>query len=182
MKLYQLTYIISPELSSEEAKNFSQEIDSLTLKKGKLIKPGSPSRRILAYPIKKQTTAYLTRSEFYLDPQEIENFKKEIKNRASERSEGEDENKVLIASKSKILRFLLLEKKILKKKPEKPRIKLPPQEGEESKLSSSAERSEAGDERSSATPFTTAREEKEPAPKKAELEKIGEKLEEILKE
>ena len=76
MKLYQLTYLISPELSSEEAKDFSQEIDSLILRKGKLIKPGGLSRRALAYPIKKQTAAYLTRSEFHLEPQEIENFKK----------------------------------------------------------------------------------------------------------
>lgn len=135
MKLYQLTYLISPELSSEEAESFSQEIDSLISKKGKLIKPRSPSRRVLAYPIKKQTAAYLTRSEFDLDPQEIENFKKEIK------------------TKSKILRFLLLEKKVPKVKPERPKIKpLPPKE------------------------------KKEPAPKKAELEKIEEKLEEILKE
>lgn len=132
MKLYQLTYLISP---SEEAESFSQEIDSLISKKGKLIKSRSPSRRNLAYPIKKQTVAYLARSEFHLDPQEIENFKKEIK------------------TKSKILRFLLLEKKVFKIKPEKPRIKP-----------------------------VSSKEKKEPAPKKAELEKIEEKLEEILKE
>jgi len=164
VKLYQLTYLISPELSFEEAKDFSQEIDSLILKKGKLIKPGGPSRRALAYPIKKQTAAYLTRSEFHLEPQEIENFKKEIKNRASERSEGEDENKVLIASKSKILRFLFLEKKI---PPEKPKTKLPPKP----ELLRRVEMNKVH-----------RQEEKEPASKKAELEKIGEKLEEILKE
>jgi ribosomal protein S6 len=134
MKLYQLTYLISPELNSEEAEGFSQEIDSLISKKGKLIKPAISSKRVLAYPIKKQTTAYLTRSEFHLDPQETESLKKEIK------------------TKSKILRFLLSEKKVHKIKPEKPRIKVPPKE------------------------------KKEPTPKKAELEKIGEKLEEILKE
>ena len=48
-------------------------------------------------------------------------------------------------------------------------------EGEESKLSSSAERSEAGDERSSATPFATAREGKHPdlifiTPEKKEIQ------------
>ena len=134
MKLYQLTYLISPELNSEEATDFSQEIDSLISKKGKIIKPAIPSKRILAYPIKKQTTAYLTRSEFHLDPQETENLKKEIE------------------TKSKILRFLLSEKKVHKIKPEKPRIKVAPKE------------------------------KKGPTPKKAELEKIGEKLEEILKE
>jgi len=134
MKLYQLTYLISPELSPEEAEGFSQEIDSLISKKGKLIKPAIPSKRVLAYPIKKQTAAYLTRSEFHLDPQEIEKFKEEIK------------------TKSKILRFLLLEKKVHKIKPERPKIKVAPKEKKES------------------------------APKKAELEKIEEKLEEILKE
>ena len=134
MKLYQLTYLISPELSPEEAEAFSQEIDSLISQKGKLIKPAIPSRRVLAYPIKKQTAAYLTRSEFHLDPQEIENFKEEIK------------------TKSKILRFLLLEKKVPKIKSERPKIKIAPKE------------------------------KREPAPKKAELEKIEEKLEEILKE
>lgn len=114
MKLYQLTYLISPELNPEEAKDFSQEIDSLISKKGKLIKPANPSRRDLAYPIKKQTAAYLTRSEFDLDPQEIENFKKEIK------------------EKGKILRFLLLEKKIPKVKPERPKVKfVPPKEKKE---------------------------------------------------
>ena len=134
MKLYQLTYLISPELNSEEATDFSQEIDSLISKKGKIIKPAISSKRILAYPIEKQTTAYLTRSEFHLDPQEIENFKKEIK------------------TKSKILRFLLSEKKVHKIKPERPKIKVAPKE------------------------------KREPIPKKAELEKIEEKLEEILKE
>ena len=134
MKLYQLTYLISPELSPEEAEGFSQEIDSLISKKGKLIKPAVPSKRVLAYPINKQTDAYLTRSEFDLDPQEIENFKKEIK------------------TKSKILRFLLSEKKVHKIKPERPKIKVAPKEKRES------------------------------VPKKAELEKIEEKLEEILKE
>ena len=134
MKLYQLTYLISPELNSEEATDFSQEIDSLISKKGKLIKPAIPSKKILAYPIKKQTTAYLTRAEFHLDPQETESFKKEIK------------------TKSKILRFLLSEKKVHKIKPERPKIKVAPKEKRES------------------------------IPKKAELEKIEEKLEEILKE
>ena len=132
MKLYQLTYLISSELNSEEVKDFSQEIDSIISKKGKLIKSTIPSRRVLSYPIKKQTAAYLTRSEFHLEPQEIEDLKKEIK------------------TKSKILRFLLLEKKIFKVKSKKPEIKLAPKG------------------------------KREPTSKKAELEKIEEKLEEIL--
>ena len=139
MKLYQLTYLISPELNPEEAKDFSQEIDSLISKKGKLIKPANPSRRDLAYPIKKQTAAYLTRSEFDLDPQEIENFKKEIK------------------EKGKILRFLLLEKKI-------PKVK------------------DKSADRRTKIKSVPPKEKKEPVSKKAELEKIEEELEEILKE
>ena len=134
MKLYELTYLISPDLSAEELKILQEKINSFIQEEnGKLQGLKSPVRRKLAYPIKNKSEAYFTALDFYLLPEKLETFEKKLK------------------KESKILRYVLLTKKLLKKTeiPQIiPEVKAPKVKKE----------------------------------KKVELEKIGEKLEEILGE
>ena len=94
MKLYELTYLISSNLSGEEAERFQEEITSLIQKQeGVLEKKERPVKKNLSYPIQKQEIAYLATIEFSLEPEKLNDLEKEIK------------------SKNQILRFLLLTKK-----------------------------------------------------------------------
>jgi len=132
MKSYELTYLISPDLSEEELKIFLEKIDSfLEEEGGKSEGLKLPIKKRLAYPIKKKNEGYFGILNFYLSPEKLENFEKKLK-------------KV-----PEILRYLLLRKGLLKKI-EIPRIR------------------------------PKAKAPKVKKEKKVELEKIEEKLEEIL--
>ncbi|KPJ56602.1 hypothetical protein AMJ49_04465 [Parcubacteria bacterium DG_74_2] len=115
MKLYELTYLISPNLSEEEAKSFQEDICSLIQKQeGALEKKETIIKKKLSYPIQKQETAYLATVEFRLDPEKLKDLEKELK------------------SKNQILRFLLLTKKISEiktiSKISKPKLKPKPKQ------------------------------------------------------
>jgi len=98
MKYYELNYLISPELSEQEAKQLQEKIISFIQKKeGVLEKEEKPVKKNLSYPIKKKETAYLACIGFHFQPQEIASLEKEIK------------------SENQILRFLLLKEKLPKK-------------------------------------------------------------------
>ena len=130
MKSYELTYLISPDLSPEEIKVFQEKIDSLLKEEGGRIEELKfPFRKKLAYPIKRRSEAYFGNLNFYLSPERLDNFEKKLK------------------KEPKILRYLILKKEV-PKKIEIPKIK----------------------------PKLIKKE------KKVELEKIEEKLEEILGE
>jgi small subunit ribosomal protein S6 len=93
MKLYELTYLISPELSEEELKNVREKINSLIQKgAGVLNEIKLPTKEKLAYPIKKQGEAFLIDLSFYLEPEKLGSLEKELK------------------SEKKILRYLILAK------------------------------------------------------------------------
>lgn len=93
MTLYELTYLISPELNEGEIKDFFQKIDSLVSKTGKVTKSESPRKITLVYPIQKKGEAFLATFEFQSLPQEADNLKKEL------------------AKEKDILRFLLIKKR-----------------------------------------------------------------------
>jgi small subunit ribosomal protein S6 len=134
MKLYELNYLISPDLSEEELKIFQEKINSnIQNEGGKLEKIKLPIRKKLAYLIKKKGGAYLVTSDFYFLPEKLENLEKKLK------------------AESNILRYLILTKEVLKK------IEIP-QIVPEAKVP------------------------KVKKEKKVELEKIDEKLKEILGE
>lgn len=100
MKKYELNYLISPEFSEEEAKEFQNKIASFFQEEeGVLNEEGSLIRIKLAYPIKKQTQAYLAVLSFQLKPEKLSNLEKKLK----------EENQ--------ILRYLLLIKKEIEIKP-----------------------------------------------------------------
>ena len=91
MKLYELTYLISPELSTEEASSLSENISSLIQEKEGALEGVMPLlKKQLAYPIKKKTSAYLASLNFEIEPKKLTEIKKEIE------------------LKKKILRYLLL--------------------------------------------------------------------------
>ena len=97
-KIYDLTYLISPELNENEAQQLAQQIEA-GLVESKIIKTETPRMIGLSYPIKKQATAFLANIIFETEPNKTE----EIKN--------------ILAKEEKILRFLLTSRKRLPEAP-----------------------------------------------------------------
>jgi small subunit ribosomal protein S6 len=95
MKFYELTYLISPELSEEELKSLREKISSLIQKEGGVLNEiNFPNKKSLFFPIKKQKEAFFADLNFYLEAEKLGNLEKELK------------------SEKKILRYLILTKKI----------------------------------------------------------------------
>ena len=80
MKLYEFTYLISPESSEDDLKTLQEKINSLIQNEGGILdEVAAPLKKDLAYPIKKQTSAYLTTLVFRLSSEKLENLEKKIK-------------------------------------------------------------------------------------------------------
>lgn len=109
MKPYEIAYLISSELSEEEARAFQNKIASLVKEEGGVLDEArTPLRKKLAYPIKKQEQAYLAFFNFKLSPEALANLEKKLK----------EENQ--------ILRYLIVYKKPIKPMKERVR-KIKPQ-------------------------------------------------------
>jgi small subunit ribosomal protein S6 len=104
MKSYEIAYLISSELSEEEARAFQSKITSLVKEEGGILDEARmPLRKKLAYAIKKQNQAYLAFFNFKLNPDALVNLEKKLK------------------AENQILRYLILIKKPIK--PMKERVK-----------------------------------------------------------
>lgn len=80
MKLYEITYLISPDLSEEELKGYQEKITSLIREEGGVLgEVNSAARKTLAYPIKKKRTAYLNTLSFQFEPERLESLEKKLK-------------------------------------------------------------------------------------------------------
>jgi len=117
MKLYELTYLISPEVSEEELKSLREKINSLIYQKGAgvLHEVKLPTKKKLGQLIKKQREAFLTNLSFYLEPDKLGNLEQQLK------------------SEKKILRYLILARPKIKiakvrKRPTKVIPKIPVKE------------------------------------------------------
>lgn len=98
MKSYEITYLISPDLSEEEAKTLQDKIISfLQAEEGILAEMNKAERKILSFPIKKKSSAFLSTGNFQLSPEKLEGFEKKLKEEVN------------------ILRYLILSKKSPKK-------------------------------------------------------------------
>jgi small subunit ribosomal protein S6 len=98
MRYYELTYLISPELSEKEIEELQKKISSLIeAEGGKVEKFNKPAKRKLRYPIKKKEEGYLATLYFYCLPQKLANLDEKFKKDSS------------------ILRYLILTKKTPKK-------------------------------------------------------------------
>ncbi|MEK7540857.1 MAG: 30S ribosomal protein S6 [Patescibacteria group bacterium] len=79
MKPYELTYIISSEITAEEAEAKAKDIESfIQEKEGVILKSEKPSPRTLAYPIKKQGSGFFSGLEFQLEPEHLDELKEKI--------------------------------------------------------------------------------------------------------
>jgi len=91
MRRYELSYLISPELSEGELKNTLQAVGNFVLEEGgKTERADDPAKRKLAYPIKGKAETFLATMYFELEPKNLKNLEKKIK------------------SKSQIIRYLIL--------------------------------------------------------------------------
>ena len=67
MKIYELTYVISPELSSTYAETLKQDVETfIKNKEGVVAASHRISMQTFAYPIKKQRSGYFAIAEFQL--------------------------------------------------------------------------------------------------------------------
>jgi len=80
MKLYELTYLISPNLSEEQLKIFQEKINFLIQQEqgilGRII---NITKKRLAYPIRKNIQAYLSTLSFQLNPENLASLEKKLK-------------------------------------------------------------------------------------------------------
>ena len=113
MKYYEITHLISSELSEEECKNLQKKLISLIQDEGGVLKEKFYStaeemliRKRLAYSIKKQDYAYFGVLNFQLNPGNLVNLEKKLK------------------AENQILRYLLINKLPAKKILEKRRREL----------------------------------------------------------
>ena len=105
MKTYQLAYLISIQDTEKDIEVLREKIKSLIQEgEGSIGKEVRPVRIKLAYPIKRNTDAFLADLTFLLEPKKLAAFEKELK------------------AQKEIIRYLLLIKP-LPKKPKKVRVK-----------------------------------------------------------
>jgi ribosomal protein S6 len=79
MKAYELTYILSPEITSEEAEAFAKEIESfVTSKEGIIVKQSNPVAKTLSYQIKKHASGFIGSIEFQLEPEALLELKQKV--------------------------------------------------------------------------------------------------------
>ena len=101
MKTYELTYIITPEITSEEAEAKAREIEAIVQnKEGIILGQINPVAKTLSYPVKKHASGFVGVLEFQLEPEKV----------------GEVEK--LLSKEEKINRHLLTIKKAVKARKE----------------------------------------------------------------
>jgi len=102
MKTYELTYIISPEMTPEEAETFGKEVESfIQNKEGAILNQLKPTAKILAYPIKNRASGFMGVLEFQADPEKMLELKEKIQ------------------KDGKVVRYTIVIKKISKKRKER---------------------------------------------------------------
>ncbi len=75
MRLYEINFLVKPELSQEELNLVQEKVTSLIKEaEGILVTEGKSAKKIVAYP----DTAYLATISFRLNPENIENLKKGV--------------------------------------------------------------------------------------------------------
>ncbi|MGD0576661.1 MAG: 30S ribosomal protein S6 [Candidatus Staskawiczbacteria bacterium] len=72
MKTYELSYIISPEITSEEAQTKAKEIESaVQSREGIILKQFNPVAKTLAFPIGKKASGFFGVLEFKVEPEKL---------------------------------------------------------------------------------------------------------------
>ena len=112
MKNYELTYLITPEIAEEQARELQNRIISLIQTEGGiLLEEKAILKRRLAYTLKHQGQAYLSTLIFQSAPEKLVNIEKTLK------------------SESQILRYLILavtaKKEVLTRRRMRPEVAFP---------------------------------------------------------
>lgn len=80
MKFYELTYLISPELTTKEAKKVQNKVqDILEELDATLNKSEEPTKRNLAQKVEGEQEAYLATTHIEIDPQKVKLIKEKLK-------------------------------------------------------------------------------------------------------
>lgn len=106
MKTYELTYIISPEITSQEAEAKGKEIESaIQSREGTVLKQSNPTAKTLAFPIAGRASGFFGVLEFQLEPEKLLELKE------------------MVSKDGKIIRHMVIIKEPVKiKKERRPRI------------------------------------------------------------
>lgn len=79
MKTYELTYILSPDTSSEQAEAKARELEaSIQAKEGAIIKQSNPIAIALSYQIKKRASGLVGTIEFHMESEKLAEFQQAI--------------------------------------------------------------------------------------------------------
>lgn len=79
MKIYELTYIISPDITSEEAEAKAREIEALIKRsEGSVISQSNPTAKTLSYPIKSRASGFFGILEFQIEPEKLAEIKESV--------------------------------------------------------------------------------------------------------
>lgn len=166
MKTYELSYIVSPEVTSDQAEAKGKEIESIiTGKEGTVLKQLNPVAKTLSYPIEKRASGYFGVLEFQLEAEKLLELKE-----------------ILVKDK-KIVRHMLIIKEAAEMKKERRTRTKPVYALEEAEV-----KAEVKDESSSVKTSedeTAVSEEKvkaKPVKEKVELKDIEQTLDELLGE
>lgn len=76
MKIYELIYIVSPEITSEDAEAKGKEIETfIQSKEGTILKQTNATAKALSYPIKNRASGFLGVLEFQVEEDKLADLK-----------------------------------------------------------------------------------------------------------
>jgi small subunit ribosomal protein S6 len=154
MKTYELSYIISPEMTSEEATAKAKEFElAVSSREGIILKQANPIARTLSYQIKKHGSGFFGFLEFSLEPEKLAEIEE------------------IVAKDGKIVRHM-----VIIKKPQRPmkerRTRIKPEAVAEAEPKNEPE---IVDDKPASAPRSSGE-----AREKVELKDIEEQLDELL--
>ncbi|MGM0438962.1 MAG: 30S ribosomal protein S6 [Patescibacteria group bacterium] len=154
MNLYELTYLIKPELTSDEVKEFNQELtDELKEANATLYKMEQPKKRNLAYEVKGFTEGYIACIDMDIASEQVKLIEEKLKR------------------KDEILRYLIISKEELEEEEEpKDEEEEPKDEGDDEEEEDKEEDDDEKEEE----------EDKNKKEDKVKLNEIDEKIDEII--
>ena len=79
MRYYELSYLISPDITPEKLKEIQKNMILAIREEGGILEEENPAlKRTLAYEIKGKREAFLVSLTFFLEPSKVDNLKKKI--------------------------------------------------------------------------------------------------------
>ncbi|GEM_PF-1482626 len=163
MNLYELTYLITPELTNKEVAEFNDEITELLKGAGaSLCGINSPKKRNLAYEIDSKNEAYLASIDLEMDSEKIKLIEEKMK------------------KEDKIIRHLMVSKEFIEEEEEpKETTKEEKEEKEEGEGEGEGEEDKK-EEKEEKEEEEKEKDKKDKKNKKVKLNEIDEKIDEIL--